>query len=439
MPLVRNIGTTRFKKAGASAPATINNRFHRWMPRDFHADAVPQSSVPAASVMTNTSNAIELLGLSGHVMEFETGDYYVDRSVSISGGSTDPVLGKRKVYFNETEFIAGFGGGVPVANFNACRSWGGTASLAGLTDATDNLPDGVATHILFDVYNTEGSSFSGNFILNGNNKASLWGFGAANVQNTDGVGCIRASFDSLSFKRFDATGGFFGTPSYGQSATKYAASFVNCHFKTVRFETTVLNPFLVGANQIDGTVIDVLSIAGMAGGQSRFYNTELKIGTCYLGGDDNTMYGFDLQRAVIDLGRCYAEGDWNAPIIARDRALVIGICKYGAGAATTFGKQAFIYFPDVLGSCDVWAHPRSGDGADMVALVKLKVITGAKRNCIVNQGYLEATKLPFAMEADGSQTLSTLDKLKSFASDGEAKWTPAGTSAAPTLTRGALI
>lgn len=442
MPYTRPPGNVAETWTPGTVPVILKNRFFKWRPRHFHADAVPQASVPAGSVMTNTSNAIESMALAGVVMEFETGDYYVDRSVSISGGSSDAALGKRKVYFNDTEFIAGFT--VPVTNFNACRSWDGTASLAGLDDATDNLPAGVATYIMFDFYNTEGSALSGNFMLNGNQHDGLFGVGAANVQNTDGIGGIRLTINSINFKRFSPTGGwgggFFGTPSYGQSATKYAASFVNCVFVNVRFETTCKHPFFVGANQIDGTVMANCSIAGSTvDSASYLYNTELNTFALYYTGNDDTSAGFDVQRAVLDFARFYAEGDMVAPIIARDRALIRGICKYGAGASTTFAKQAFIYMPDTTGSCDIWMHPRSGDGADMVAAVKLKVITSAKRNCYVKQGYLEATKLPFAMEADGAQTLSTLDKLKSFARDGEAYWTPAGTAAAPTLTRTAIF
>jgi hypothetical protein len=429
-----------------TAPVTLKGRYHKWRPRDFHASAIPRTSQPSAQIVTDTTDAIESMGLENVVQEYERGQYYVDRSVSPSGGSEDSDLGIKQIHFNCTEIIAA--SGVAVTQFNEFKCQNdGTSGLDGLTKTGTNLPNGVDSYVLFDTYNTEGSSFTGLLTLDGNNKEFLWALGAANVQGTDSIGGIRTTWDWLHLKRFNGGGsginshggGFFGTPLYdGEARNKLAASFVNHRFGIVRCETTVLTPFLVGANQIDGASIGSLQMAGGTGRTCIFYNCELACDTIYANGTDDTAYVFDLDRSVLSFKTFYAELDMAAPIKVRDRGVVVGTCKYGAGTPSTFAKKCFVYMDASTGTVDIMMHPRSGDSSDIDAAVKLKVVASSQRNCFVKAPYTEATAAPFILEASGGVTPSANDQLISFQRNGLARWTTGGTAGSPTVTRASI-
>jgi hypothetical protein len=409
---------------------------YRWRPREKNALAVPQQSAPSAAVMTATANAINALGLDDVPQEFERGEYFVDQTISPSGGSADTALGVKSVSYNDTTIKTT--AGVPLSNFQECfdRATGSTG-LAG-KPAVANLPAGTEVRALMDYTNTERSVFSGRITLDGADKDGLALCACCNRHGQASVGALGSVFDLMVLKNYKI--GWFGTPRYNDVNTFLAPFFVNCKFAGVRFDRSDGSiPILTGGNQLDGCCIGVLSISLGSGARCYIYGGEFEAERIYVIGVNQADYAFDCQKGLLQFREFYAEGQMAAPIWSRAEFDVVGVCKYGGGATTTFGKKCFIYDDSVSGGGRIVMHQTSGDSADIVSAVLLKAGANRKRVYQVHQSYARegAAKMPFAVEA-GTGALSALDKLKSLSPDGEERWTMSGTSAAPVLTPTAL-
>src|SRR4030095_6112598 len=87
-------------------------------PADFNPQAKPYDTKPSAAIITATADAIEKLGQSGEIQEYDRGSYWVDRTVSPNGGATGQQ--QRQCYFNDTEIRAAGN----ISNYTTVRSEG---------------------------------------------------------------------------------------------------------------------------------------------------------------------------------------------------------------------------------------------------------------------------------------------------------------------------
>jgi hypothetical protein len=117
----------------------------------------------------------------------------------------------------------------------------------------------------------------------------------------------------------------------------------------------------------------------------------------------------------------------------RNGSFVKGICRYGAGTTTDFGRGAFIHDVSVDGGGRLECHPDCAGAGSMRSLVLLKAISNARRVYDVMQTYQEGVKLPFNVEAGG--TLPASDQIHSLSPSGRARWAWSGTAALPAMTR----
>lgn len=413
----------------------VANVYRRLSPRDFHPDAIPRVNAPSAAVIDNTTAAINAMGATDVIQEYESGPYWISSTISPSGGSADTSLGKKEVYFNNTSIrvVAG----ANVTPFQEVMNQGtGTAGLAGLVEPSGNLPPGETTRVIFDVTNTEQSVYSGNLFIHGGTSATgLCAIAACNRHGQDGVGGLESIWDKVQIA--SCRWGLFGTPRYGQPRNFYSGAFVGNVFQKLRIDASVTFPLLIGANQADDCFIGQLQLNNKTGATSYLYTTALCCGTIYSNGASGSDYAFNLENSHLIFGTFYAEKLFNAPIRAGTLSWVEGTCKYGAGVGVTvFTKKAFIYNDGISGGGRITAHERTAAATDAASLVLLNSRSGAKRNYWVSAPFSESDVPPFKMEAG---TGVPTDKLISYYRDGLITWTPAGTGAAPTLTRAVLF
>ncbi len=417
---------------GLGAVCVLKDRFRTRFPHDFDSRAKPYTSVPSSTIQDATTDAINDLGLSGEAQEYSPGDYWISSTISPSGGSADDALAKNDTTFRETTINARG----TLSNYQQCFDQAtGNTGLNGLNDSSDNLPTGETTRVVFDVTNTEQHMYHGALTLDGDNM-DIALMAGANRHGQNGFGAQASIWDTILLRK--AKWGMFGTPRYGQARNFYCGAFVGWQIRRLRMAESIDYPMLMGANQCDDINIGELNLVYKAGAASYLFGCMLNFGTGYVNGGGDSDYGFHVQESHLKFDNLYAEFDFAAVIHAQRNSWVEGTMKYGAGAVTSFGKRAFLYNDDISGGGVITAHDRSRTGSDAQSMILLKAKAASSRNYWINAPYKESDLAMFKMEA-GTGTLSTNDKLISFSQSGLAKWTPAGTSAAPTLTRGTIV
>jgi hypothetical protein len=411
------------------AAPPIVRKWEKVSPHHIDPKAEPQTVKPSAAIMTATAKAIEGLALRGVPQEFWGGpgaDYWIDRTVAFSNVA-DQKDTARDITFHET--VIRVAPDVPDANFVECTSQQrGILSLNGLDDLTDNLPPGVPHRVIIDRTNGDHSTINGKLIIDGGGK-KLVGMAAANRDQFAGGNALCTTWQKVYF--INMWKGMFGAPRYSGPRDCYATAFVGNTFEDVRFFNVDI-PFDFGPNTCDDMTVKHMTIINKLGGRSYIYNAELKIDALYTSGESLNDYVIDIQRGDLDFRGFYAEGLMAAPIYARAGSTIKGGCKYGAGAGTKFFHKAFVYNDDVSGSGDLRSFNRSGDSADMLALVKLKTRLGSKRKYEVDQPYSEGLKTPFIVEAGNG---IGNDQLFSISPEGRATWKASASPTGPVLTR----
>lgn len=423
--------------APGTAPVTIKSRYHRWRPRDFHADAVPQSAEPSAAIMTNTVTAINNMGLASVVQEYERGTYYVNGTISPTGGSSDTSLAPKQVYFNDTTIKASAG-----SNANAFQQCfdqqTGTGTLAGKSLANSNIPEAIATYVLFDVTNTERSSYMGNLTIDcskgegAGNKTGLAAIAAANRNAQNGVGGI-GSVWAGNLRLVKCYYGLFGTPRYADARNFYAGAFVGNVFNRVRSEANCTYPIFVGGNQMDDCFMGEYNQAGASGAKSIIFGTQLTMGTCYVNGQSDTDYAFDIQRSHLTFGTLFAENNLAAAILQKKLSWVQGTLKWNLSLTGTH----MIVNEEADGGGLITGHIiNSLNSSTMGGLVHVKVLANSTRNYTVYQPYtsVDTNFKPFSIGGNAGQANIGSDYLVSNSSEGQVKHVVGGTVASPTLT-----
>jgi hypothetical protein len=415
--------SSTFAISPGTAPVILKDRYYRWTPRDFHADAIPRSSVGTNTETTNTLNAINAMFAANVLCGFERGTYYVDNTVKVNATSNEATSVARKdVLFCDTtiKIRASMTDASVSASFAYCRSQDdGVSDINGLNSTGDNLPAGEHTPVLFDITNCAYSNFAGSLTLDGSDKL-VAGIAGANEQGINGS-TSGVTWGNVIVK--NCRWGLFGTPRYNGTRSFYIGPFVGHIFQRLRLVDNTYH-FLFGGNTCDDTFIGELNVIGknVAGSVGLMDTAALVCGTIYMNGPDTSSYGIDLQSSHLKFGTCYAEDKFASPIICRADADVEGICKYGAGTGTDFGNQSFVHYPTTSGSGRITVHERGQSNTTNAskAIVSLAAVSGAKRNVWVHSPLAEADLTPF--RAVGGAVQPTGDNLVAVTRDGFAKW-----------------
>ncbi len=388
-------------------------------PRDMNPVAIPYDTQPSASIITQTTDAIYAMAMTGDPQKFEPGTYWIDRSYSPSGGSADASMRARHVEFMNTTLKAA--PGAPVTQFNEHISEDGADHLAGLSNAGTNLPTPVNVYCLWDLTNTRNSYYFGRVSLDGSGKTGLCGMGASNhLKMTTWAGGGSSVYSCL-IEMSNLDFGMFGCPRYGVTRIYYHDTFVGAVFDRVKINDSVNTPMIVASNTFDDAWISTLGI--IATGPSYVFGTEVCIGNIFTMGVPG-MYVFDLRKCLMTFSKLYCEDKPGglgpeAAIIVRAAAWVEGALKYGASSSLT--RRCMIYHEGADGGGRVVPSQHNGFG-DMDCSVRLKALSTSKRRWHVEQLYPESDVFPFIVEANGSQ-ISNGDQLTSGSADsGLAKW-----------------
>lgn len=442
MPELNSVlGDATFSRTPGGVAAAIKNRFHKWSPREFNANAKPYGAQPSDSVMTQTTEAINDMWAEDIPCEFEAGTYYCNGTIATASFQT-AVRNTRTFVFNNTEFKA-VGS---ASDFVKHKDQSGTADIGpstGTGSAGTNLPEPVAVPVFFDITNTKYHEFRGMLTINGTNAIAC--LACANSQGCNGGtgGAVGSVWDSIILK--NGKWGLFGQPRYGQSRQKYTGTFVGNIVKRMRIDNCYY-PILAGGNTIDDSFIGELNIimadnANNADLASRcyIYTCNFTIGNIYANHSVSANYVFDIENTNFKFGNFYAEDHMAAPLIVRNGSFVEGVCKMGGGADTVFGKKAFIYCPDATGGGCITINERS-KANDVVGkgMVLLKAVANANRNWWVKSPWVESDIPPFIAESGASMS-NNRDRLACFSRDGLTKWTMSGTAGSPTVARSATI
>lgn len=430
--------------APGTAPVTIKNRYFKWRPRDFNANAVPRGSAPSASLMTQTTAAINALFGSGEVCEFERGTYFCNGSLSPCNRDFNADTGKQ-IWFNDTTFRA-VGA---TADFRKITGQDGEADLSGLNDANDNLPAGEDARVFFDVTGCLYYNYNGKLNLHGNDIARLAGI--ATSPTSGGQGPQGSCWDTIIISNFKY--GVFGTPIYGGNRARYSGVLVGNQIKRLRTYDCTYH-LLMGGNTIDDCSIGQFNPIYFASQTSLIYGAALVCNAIYTNGisdqaAENTWpVGLDIQDTNLHVGTFYAEEAMHVPLIVRKNSQVtIQGMKHGAGGQTVMALRTCVYFPDNSGSGTIIAHQRTGEAAsdnispsyDPNSLVLVKAVNtgsgGDQRNIEVKQNYPDSDCPPFAIEASSGGTISKTGVFTSRIPGGNYGYRPNGSAsmASPNL------
>jgi hypothetical protein len=413
-----------------ASPAVILDPHRPRCPHDMDPRAIPSETFPGAAIADATTQAINKLGAEQVEQRFCGGTYHISGTISPSGGSRDRSASRKQLYFNGTTFRS-----VPTSDISQyCAVTGQDISgqdLAGLDDANDNLPSGITTRVMFDLWNTDRTDYSGTVNFIGLEQPGFCILASANRYGEDAAGGIGSTWDNVTLSNYWCA--MFGTPRYGGARNFYSGAFVGNKFGTVKINPSGPYTIIAGGNTLDDTFFDTLKIANGPGARAYITKCNINVGSLYANGRSKADYIFDLQRTALNFGTFYAEGELAAPILMRNGSFVKGICRYGAGTTTDFARGAFLHDVSVDGGGRLEAHPDCAGAASMRSLVLLKAISGARRVYDVMQTYQEGVKLPFNVEAGG--TLPAADQLHSLSPSGRARWAWSGTAALPAMTR----
>jgi hypothetical protein len=421
-----------------TVPRLIKNRFHRWQPSDFNANAIARSSAPSASIITQTADAIQSMFDAGVLCEFGDGTYYVDRTIAPANFST--AYTPKNIRFNRTTLRATGS----LSSYTDCRDQGTAAILSGASgDDGSNLPAPTTTKVFFDVSNCDYSQYEGNLTLHGGtlgkSGTGLAGMACANSQQLNSQGNVGSVWGGQLIIS-DFKWGIFGTPRYGQARNFYNGVLVGNIIPRLRLYDNEIH-LLMGGNMCDDCFIGELNIIGKNVPGSRGYISTcgLACGTIYMNGPNGTSYCLDIQSTHLLFNTAYAEDDFASPLWVRNGSFVQGTVKMGAGTSTVFANSSFIYADGTSGGGIITIHERgTANGDANKAAVALKSVTSSKRNWTVYSPWAEADMAPFRPVA-GTGTRSTDDILISNSRDGQYKWAWGGTAGAPTLSRGASM
>jgi hypothetical protein len=441
----------------ATAPASLNARGIRYLPREWDSRAIPYGSDPGLTVADATTAACLAACRADVPLEFEPGTYWFSGTFA-PGGRRNNTETAKTLYFNNTTFrltaglttvsltrtntINGFtsfaemtreGTGVAsIPNVAVPGSAAATYMHLGTGSQSDNLPPRRNTWVFFDVTGSEGSFYSGNLTLHGGPSIDdLAAFGCSNEFWKNGQGGARSQYaGEWTFSNWHY--GLFGTPKYSDTRTNYGNGFVGCRLPRLRFNSNVDIPILVASNQLDDSGSPEINILGSIvngsrpnstyTGRSYVYGTVLKTDAVY-SNQSTAGYIFDLQKcSLIVNGTFYFEntpGNSNQPnaaIIARNRAQVFAELKVGSNTSPALGCMIY----DVMDTASgvVRANFDTGD-SNAVALIRMVSRNSSRRCWTVFLPYQETAAsapfgLPFMMEANGSQKNQN-DQLISFA------------------------
>jgi hypothetical protein len=417
-----------------AAPAVILDPYRPRCPHDMDPRAVPSETFPGAAIADATTQAINKLGAEQVEQRLLGGVYHLAATVSPSGGSRDRGDSRRQVHFNGTTLRA-----VPTADISAYTEITGQdtsgQTLAGLDDPSDNLPAGITTRVMYDLWNTDRTDYSGTVNFIGLEQPGFCILASANRYGEDAAGGIGSTWENVSLSNYWCA--MFGTPRYGGARNFYSGAFVGNKFGTVKINPSGPYTIIAGGNTLDDTFFDTLKIANGPGARAYITKCNINVGSLYANGRSKNDYIFDLQRTALNFGTFYAEGELAAPILMRNGSFVKGICRYGAGTTTDFGRGAFIHDVSVDGGGRLECHPDCAGAGSMRSLVLLKAISNARRVYDVMQTYQEGVKLPFNVEGDLNPkvTLPASDQIHSLSPSGRARWAWSGTAALPAMTR----
>jgi hypothetical protein len=413
-----------------AAPAVILDPYRPRTPHDMDPRAIPSETFPGGAIADATTQAINKLGAEQVEQRFLGGTYHVSGTISPSGGSRDRSNSRKQIHFNGTTLRA-----VPTNDVLGYTEVTGQdsscQSLSGLDDASDNLPAGITTRVMFDLWNTDRTDYSGTVNFIGLEQPGFCILASANRYGEDAAGGIGSTWENVTLSNYWCA--MFGTPRYGGERKFYSGAFVGNKFGTVKINPSGPYTIIAGGNTLDDTFFDTLKIANGPGARAYITKCNINVGSLYANGRSKADYIFDLQRTALNFGTFYAEGELAAPILMRNGSFVKGICRYGAGTSTEFSKGCFVYDCGVDSGGRLESHPDSAGAVSMRSLVTLKATAGARRVYDVMQTYQEGVKLPFNVEAGG--TLPASDQLHSLSPSGRARWAWSGTAAIPSMQR----
>lgn len=420
-------------------PVAIKNRFYRWSPAEFHANAIARDSAPSGAIITQTRNAILDMFDSGELCQFDAGTYYIDGTINPVNFNVSATR-KNSIEFNDTTIRAA---GNLADYYKATDQGSGAIIDSGTSPSGDNniIPASEEVPVMFDVTNCEYFEYRGSLTLHGGSK-DLAILACANAGVQAGTARINAAGGTGStwgtLILTNGRWGIFGTPRYGQARNYYNGVFVGNILNRLRIYDCTF-PILAGGNTIDDCFIGEYNQIGKttAGIGSRILTCAFTMGTGYMNGATTSDYGVWLENSHMIFKTMYAEENFAAPIRLHAASWVEGTCKYGAGANTVFGKKAFIYSDQASSGGIITAHERSASAESGASMVKLKAVASSKRNFMVYSPHTDAACTPFTVESGSG--IATTDKLVAFTRDGMKKWTMAGTAGAPTISATSTI